>query len=96
MTWSRPTPIDLGTVTGRLTAEVAAGSMAGADAVFVAMQLPHDAASIGLVVSFINYLLAHRGAVGQRRHRRHSGCGDSKPLLLLRRKPPSTCWSSWR
>ena len=51
--------VALGTVTGRLTAEVAAGSMAGADAVFVAMQLPHDTASIGLVVSVINYLLAH-------------------------------------
>ena len=49
--------VDLGTVTGRLTAEVAAGSMAGADAVFVAMQLPHDAASTGQVVSVINYLL---------------------------------------
>ena len=65
--------VDLGTVTGRLTTEVAAGSMAGADAVFVAMQLPHDTASTARS-SASSTTCWRNSAVGQRRHRRHCGC----------------------
>ncbi|MBY0323689.1 MAG: DUF4114 domain-containing protein [Reyranella sp.] len=46
-----------GNVSGSLTAEVTAGRMAGADAVFVLLHLVHDAMSTGQFVSFVDYLL---------------------------------------